>query len=258
MTPAIHQTSCLTTDQQQALLSLVRLCQKHDSLSLSYPIHTEDGASAHYLLSDSRDRLLSALALLPLDDATCECIAFTHPAHRQKGYFSRLLALALESCPECDLLFPVSGTCTDTLAALDTLGAELSHQELRMERKLSLPLPYMPSIQNHHVELLTPESVFSENAVWQLFLSSPANIIGSCLTSLVSPEVLCLHQVEITSRLRGQGFGLALLCLLLSHLQQKDDLKRILLHVSADNIPAVSLYKKTGFRITETLSYYWY
>lgn len=87
MSPAIHQTSHLTTDQQQALLSLVRLCQKHDSLSLSYPIDSEDGVSVHYLLSDSSSHLLSALALLSLDDTTYECVAFTHPAHRQKGYF---------------------------------------------------------------------------------------------------------------------------------------------------------------------------
>ena len=156
MSPAIHQTSHLTTDQQQTLLSLVRLCQKHDSLSLSYPIDSEDGVSVHYLLSDSSSHLLSALALLSLDDTTYECVAFTHPAHRQKGYFSRLLALALESCQECDLLFPVSGSCTDTLAALKALGAELSHQELRMERELSVSLPCTPSTQ-HHAKLLAPD-----------------------------------------------------------------------------------------------------
>lgn len=257
MSPAIHQTSHLTTDQQQALLSLVRLCQKHDSLSLSYPIDSEDGVSVHYLLSDSSSHLLSALALLSLDDTTYECVAFTHPAHRQKGYFSRLLALALESCQECDLLFPVSGSCPDTLAALKALGAELSHQELRMERELSVSLPCTPSTQ-HHAKLLAPESVFSENAIWKLSFSSSADVIGSCLTSPVSPGVLCLHQVEIADRLRGQGFGLMLLCQLLTRLQQENGLKRLLLHVSADNLPAVSLYKKTGFRITETLSYYWY
>ena len=30
------------------------------------------------------------------------------------------------------------------------------------------------------------------------------------------------------------------------------------LQVSSQNVPALELYKKTGFRITETLSYYLY
>ena len=35
-------------------------------------------------------------------------------------------------------------------------------------------------------------------------------------------------------------------------------LSAITLQVSGDNTPAVNLYKKTGFHITETLSYYLY
>ena len=39
---------------------------------------------------------------------------------------------------------------------------------------------------------------------------------------------------------------------------QKTQIRRLLLHVSGSNVPAVALYKKTGFGITETLSYYMY
>jgi ribosomal protein S18 acetylase RimI-like enzyme len=35
-------------------------------------------------------------------------------------------------------------------------------------------------------------------------------------------------------------------------------IKKVILQVSGDNAAALALYKKTGFRITETLSYYLY
>lgn len=282
--PSICRTARLTPKQRQAILLLTEYCREHDSISLAYPLSAEEAVLSHYLLTDSRGQLLSALALLPLDDSTLECIAFTDPCHRKKGCFSRLLSLALEDCKEQDLLFPVSGSCADTLAVMDALGAELFRQELQMERDLSLPL-FSPCLLSGHedADLLAPDDIFSENALWRLAIPGPCrtcpvswdivgpcrttpvsrDIVGSCRTTPVSRDILCLHEVEILPSMRGQGLGTALLCRLLSFLQEENRQRRepmgkLLLHVSADNPAAVALYKKTGFRITETLSYYWY
>ena len=269
--PSVCRTARLTPEQQQAILLLTDYCREHDSISLTYPLTEEEAVFSHYLLTDSRGQLLSALALLFLDYSALECIAFTDPRHRRKGCFSRLLSLALEDCKEQDLLFPVSESCTDTLAVIDALGAELFRQELQMERGLSLPLSSPCLSAGHEAgDLLTPNDIFSENALWRLAIPGPCHtcpisldIVGSCRTTPVSRDILCLHEVEILPPMRGQGLGTILICRLLSFLQEenrqrRDPMRNILLHVSADNQAAVALYKKTGFRITETLSYYWY
>lgn len=278
--PSICRTDRLTPDQRQAILLLTEFCRKQDFLSLTYPLSEEEEVLYHYLLTDSQGQLLSVLALLPLDDSTLECIAFTDPRYRRRGFFSRLLSLAMEDCRDPDLLFPVSGHCADTQAVLDALGAELFRQDLQMERDLSLPLSFLcppadsrrtrACLKIHSCHLLIPDDIFSENALWRLVIpelcrTSPtaSYIVGSCRTSPVSRNSLCLHEVEILPSMRGRGLGTVLIWQLLSFLQNgnkkwNEPVGKILLHVSGDNRPAVALYKKTGFRITETLSYYWY
>ncbi len=86
---------------------------------------------------------------------------------------------------------------------------------------------------------------------------APHTLAGSCLTSPVSQDTLCIHHVEILPDLRGRGLGFLLMSRLIYCLQ-KTQIRRLLLHVSGSNVPAVALYKKTGFGITETLSYYMY
>ena len=62
---------------------------------------------------------------------------------------------------------------------------------------------------------------------------------------------------EIFEEYRGQGYGKALLLQVISDLISCNPLP-LRLQVSGENIPAVSLYKKTGFQIAETLSGYLY
>ena len=66
-----------------------------------------------------------------------------------------------------------------------------------------------------------------------------------------------LYGFEIREGQRGRGFGTSLLIKVLSFLAEREPLP-VTLQVSGSNGPALSLYKKTGFRITETLSRYLY
>ena len=66
-----------------------------------------------------------------------------------------------------------------------------------------------------------------------------------------------LYGFEIREGQRGQGLGTSLLIKVLSFLAEREPLP-VTLQVSGSNGPALSLYKKTGFRITETLSRYLY
>lgn len=285
-----HHCTRLSKTHQQSVRRLSDCCRAHDRISLSYPLLLEEGASDHYLILDSRGTVLSALALVPFDASTVECSAFTHPDHRRKGFFSRLLTLALDTLNErgveSDILFPVSGDCPDTLAALDALGAEFSGREYVMEQVLSNAFSWEEAPENLRYHILPPDNIFTPDALWSLFLTDanrhfpgfdlgsssglfdtydlgpvPPNSFclaaGSCLTSPVSSSCVCVHHVEIIPSLRRQGLGTRMIRLLCSHLYHAG-ITRVILQVSGDNLSALSLYKKTGFRITETLSYYLY
>lgn len=250
------RTTALTNLQKESLSHLADLCCLKDSIHLSYPTKEEDGASCHYLAVDSDGILLAALALIPLDFCTSECIAFTHPEYRQRGLFSRLLSLALKECRDCDLLFPVSESCAPAMAVLNFLEAQPDHRELKMEQRLSDTLSVSLSYPSSF--LCCPDHIRSENARWTLLLPEPDCLpVGCCLTSSVSPGCLCIHHVKIHPRMRGKGYGTALISQMLTILRASG-IDRLLLQVSGDNTPAIALYKKTGFQITETLSYYLY
>ena len=66
-----------------------------------------------------------------------------------------------------------------------------------------------------------------------------------------------LYGFEIREDLRGQGYGKRFLNQVLLDLAKHAPLP-LRLQVSGENLPALSLYKKTGFQITETLSGYLY
>ena len=62
---------------------------------------------------------------------------------------------------------------------------------------------------------------------------------------------------SVRPALRRRGIGSRALSHVLAFLA-REGVRLVFLHVSGNNLPAVSLYKKAGFRIAETLSYYLY
>lgn len=246
------KTSLLTKLQKENLLKLVFSCCSHDSLNLSYPTEEE---GCHYLLFHKNGHLASALAFLPCGENVGECTAFTNPEERQNGYFSFLLEQALDDFCDFDFLFPVSGHCSDTEKTLQALEAELESTEYQMEGFTepfsgfsALGYSLIPDFQNSSDE----ETTF----VWNL-LSSENILLGTCLTTQTGRNSVCLHHVEIFPEYRQKGYGTILMSLLCSALS-KQSISKVILQVSGSNQAALALYKKTGFCITQTLSFYLY
>lgn len=253
----IMENDCLNEQQIQNILHLVHICRMHDQISLTCPLAPEDEARHFLFYKKTGDRLYlsGVLSVLRYDAETAECYAFTHPEHRRQGCFSQLLDHALERIGDCDILFPVSGNCPDTLAVLETLGAELDSAELQMELDLSTKTnrsePDLPLIQSR----MDSQTALDE---WTLYQDlSCKKALGSCQTSIVSDTSVCLHHVEILPEFRGCGYGSILMKNLIEALQNQG-FARILLQVAGDNEAALALYKRQGFRITETLSFYLY
>lgn len=245
---SICSTNLLTQKQKQELADLTAVCSRHDDTDLSFPIEEDDLSCVLGYLPDSR--LVSCLALIPYEETLAECCAFTHPDFRRQGCFSELLSEALSLYPDVDLLFAVSENCPDTLNTLKALDAEKNSEEHLMECSLS---SFRSCSEGRSTE---PFSIKPRSKTEYTFYHSDIPCGGICIEA-VEKTVVCLHHVEIFPEFRNRGFGTALLQLFLPILIQKG-FEKAILQVTGDNAPALALYKKTGFSVTKTLSYYLY
>ena len=134
------KTAALTAAHKRDLGRLEDACKNGADAPVRFPL---EDADLTFLLYETTPpaRLAAALFLImpqiPDSNDAAECIAYTHPALRRRGYFSRLFEAAETEISETDLLFPVCRGGRGTLKALEALGAEFSHAEYRMD--LSLP-----------------------------------------------------------------------------------------------------------------------
>ena len=243
----ISSTNLLTQKQQQEIADLTAFCRCHDDTDLSYPLEEED--LSHFLGYLPDGRLAACLTLIPYEEDLAECCAFTHPDFRRQGFFSLLMKEAISQYPDVDLLFAVSETCTDALKTLEALEAEKDSEEHMME--CDLTSWSSPVSSYSHLFALTR---LSET---EYAFCRSNTLCGTAFAEPVSETAVCLHHVEILPEFRNQGCGTAFLQLLLPQLA-KNGFQKAILQVAGDNAPAIALYKKTGFSVTKTLSYFFY
>lgn len=192
----------------------------------------------------------SAAAFLAEGEDTYECYAFTEPAYRNQGLFSDLLDIAIETLDEdTEFLFYTNGTDPDTQAALQALEAEPVLAEHMMEIDLK-------SYHSKSTECSENKLTLKVETIDETLTRQYSNPYGSVNISVFS-SYYYLYGLEIKEEYRGKGYGNQLLNQVLQDLASYEPLP-LRLQVSGENIPAVSLYKKTGFQITETLFGYLY
>lgn len=243
-------TSVLNPSQEREIQSLMEACRKKEAVSLSFPFNGE----ALYVLVSDQGRICTASAFLKEDDDTYECAAFTHPASRRRGFFSAALEKGLSLLPpEADILFYTDEKNSGAKKALDSLEAELISKEYMMELSLREKADVLsPAIKAEDPSVLHVKETLEDGEKTLLF----SNAFGSVKIT-VFPSHYYLYGFLIQEPFRGQGHGEALLLAVLGFLAASKEMP-VSLQVSGDNLPAVSLYEKTGFRITETLSCYLY
>lgn len=243
----IH-TTVLTEKQKKDIKTLVKSCCLLEPLTLSAPL--EDGL--HYYLAYEDERLLSMVFLFFPEETVCECGAFTVPDARRNGCFTALLYQALsfvDSREEAldlpiDFCFLTDGQSKDASAVLQALGADFWYSEYGMERNL------------HPSDCAYRSRLSIEDAGQNLYTASlDGRIIGVSMV-IPSGDSVYFYGFEIKEPFRGCGHGTDFLLGMLAYLGTT--YRRITLQVSGQNTAALSLYKKTGFCITQTLSYYLY
>ena len=228
-------------------------------------------------LSD-RCRLAAVLAAIAAPDEV-ECIAMTAPEERRRGFFTELLDAAADFFGDTDLILPAKSDDAETYLALETTGAEKLSTEYRMEKKMTAGTEEASSSPAEDPCLPDETDARSEQAsragsagltmavddgkggakTYTFCVSDTAESVvyaGLCRT-LQEGASACFYDFEIDEKLRGKGLGRAALQLVLEYLQAAGTHK-VFLHVSGDNLPAVRLYEKAGFAVTEAMDYYLY
>lgn len=255
------RTNALDETQTNSLLHLQEVCRNHDNISLTFPM---DEDCIYYLLCDE-DVLLSALCAFFNENGDCECSAFTLPSRRKQGCFTRLLKELLKESGDSDLIFSAEETCQDTVLTLEALEASLWYREHLMELTAS-DFPQSVLAKSKKTALasgLTMKTTIApsgfQGPVQYKFFKDNAPI-GSCYLD-ARKERAYFYGLEIREELRGNGLGSACLSIFLDALFKQPEEKRpekLFLQVSGLNEPAMALYTKAGFHITESLSYYVY
>ncbi len=260
----LEREHSLSDSLRSQINAFMAVCREHGDKGVPYPLDDED--TWHYLLWEEdgdevgpQSRLMGVSAVLPLSDDSAECICYIHPDERRKGYFSQImLPMISEDFADLEFLFPVSDTDHDTQAVLESIGAEYDVTEYRMELALdpvSTDDNTFSSLDNTaHAAGPSGRDTEDENITY-VYPPDKDQPAATCCLEKISPDSVCLFNVEVHPDKRWQGYGTAMI-LSLSDELKKYGIRRITVHVSADNLPAVSLYEKTGFRTTETLSYY--
>ena len=207
------------------------------------------------------------MAVYQTGDDSFECVPFVHPDLRKKGIFSSILAAACEEdqIPGEGSVYFSCGTENKLWKnVLEHIGAEHAWDEYMMERELT---GFETMANEKTADMLYCRILENTSSTaWQA-VGSRSLLTQNTAENLTAPEVTCflapqgnsvyLYSLEVLPELRNKHLGTAFLSVLLPQLAKKG-FKTIKLQVLSENLPAMALYKKTGFCITQTLSFYEY
>lgn len=272
----------LTPLQTQQITELIHQCRQAEPLRLTFP---KDGDlflfTGKELPPSPHTPILSCLIVCKVQPTLWECYAFTRPDCRKQGLFSHLLEKLCQITPEdTELVFLLDHQSPDALAAVQAMEMEHWQTEYQMEQTVTPSHRQFPLPPNFSLRSQTITENGENQRLFSAFLlpkAEPALLpghhnhaaplsanhptfsrpipLGSCRILAYDELHLYLHHVEISHPFRNQGWGTIFIRALLSQLPENTSVS---LQVSAENTAAVKLYKKTGFHLTETLSYYFY
>lgn len=276
----------ITSTQRTQMEDLIRTCCVAEPIRLSIPLPAADeplSEECFFALYD-RDRLISLIHLFYSDYSIGELLGFTDPKYRRQGCFSQLLDCAADTADEMGLsqVYVISdGRSSDAVQALFTLGLDAEYTEYMLEKTLTEQLDGRLSAPPVNAEIFSLKEVSSSEINTDLFCRifnvSPAEsssyleeissdtrirtftfmkndcVLGQTQITMMD-ELAYLSGFGILPEFRNQGLGLIFLHFLEDSLAG-EGITKLTLQVSSKNKPALSLYRKDGFDVLESLHY---
>ncbi|MDO4438867.1 MAG: GNAT family N-acetyltransferase [Eubacteriales bacterium] len=238
----------LNDEEEISLTELVKRCNANDNTAYSFP---EDADCYGLIYLDGR--LCSAIALFGIGGssngkAVDEIAAWTDPEYRKQGLFTRLYSELCETYEVAEVKRFAVYENTSAAATLKAIGAEHIYDECIMRLRLnSADDIYREEEKFDSIYSILNEMDISEDGICECRY-------GSCSYKVYGNEAY-IYGVLIYDSFRSQGYGFKMMYSLLKQLREKK-ISSCFLEVNSLNIPAVELYKKTGFKIEERIKYY--
>ena len=249
----IINMNILTSNQYHDAKSLIELCKTVDNsrgISFLEPEMNCLKEFPCFFLMYNGGTLVSMLSVFIPDDRVCEIYSNTLPEFRGKGYFTRLLELAMAKIKDFGIekVYIVNDPlCLSGARALSSIGAKLENTDYLMR--------YNNDIVPNPKRILSIKYKKNGNIVmYRGYLKEKE--IGECYVEH-NRATASIYGFWIKEKHRGRGYGTELLLLLLEHLLDSD-CKRILLHVNNANKAAHKMYFNHGFVHEEQIDYWIY
>ena len=277
----IQVTRSASRRQQKGIDDLYNICQEYDPVSIRPLYEGAEPGEVLTLLLTERGQVLAFLSAEEDGDAL-EISAFTHPAHRKKGLFTRLLQELYWQYPGkhfSSLYFQCDEGSADTMGYIKHTGCVFIDREHLMSRDMEQaePISHSGAEQNpltlqssRDPALLVSlysrifshseeESAYMVNAALEEekihpYVSLLDNTYAGLFFLQTGKRNCYLFSFGLLPEFRGRGLSRSMMELVFS--QVPDSCLYLLVQVAESNAPAFALYQSSGFRLKEALARY--
>lgn len=279
----IKQNDQLSDIELKNLMCLANVCVQHDGviIKLHWDIIKHQREITGNFLCYDEDNLIGYLSFFLFEEDAVHISAMVHPEYRRQSIFLRLLQAA---CIEIinlginKIKFSIPIENEMAKLCLSTLGGEFSYFEYKMARTSHLPEVLASNILTIRNACIDEVALIAEmdsicfnsdyaiilqryqdtmrdanRQIWLAYLGDEC--IGKAHVCFEGNKAF-IHDVAILPGYQKNGYGTFLLKYLINRLIQLHDCHQMHLEVDAKNDSALNMYKKCGFKITNTYEYW--
>lgn len=174
-----------------------------------------------------------------------ELYGYVLPEFRNQKIMSLLFDTLLNDYDEFTMTITIDPRNRNEINIISHLGFQCIRTEYLMKIDLQNLIP------QKNTALL--KSISTESGKKYLYIKDD-KIIGSCIVDKITDFSVCIHDVFVNEYDRNKGYGFIIMTSVLSHLSS--NYHHAILHVTKENIAAVKLYQKLGFKVVESASVY--
>ena len=238
------------------------LCREYDNTFSTAELECGPLPDRHFrsfFLYYIRERLAGELYIFIDENNNAQITALVDPVWRRRGIFKQLLKAARSELKKYRIKTVYIVCEPDCRSAADVcthMGLKYAYSDHFMSIIASEASAVLQKTDISEVELSSVAAEGSKEEPAVILRSGDGKDIAVAHALLTDDKCACIYGVEVNEEYRRRGFGRLVVLKLLEVLCEKDSDIIAKLHVSSDNIPAMSLYQSLGFRSENQLDYY--